>query len=60
MRVGKQITLGNPDPSNHLIEDIAAGSFGTVQTILDASPKYVLCVQLCVNFAIGPQAKTYQ
>ena len=61
IRVGKQITLSNADPSDHLIEDVAAGSFSAVpQTILDALPKYVLCVQICVHKATGPQMKPYQ
>ena len=60
IRVGKQITLSNADPSDHLIEDIAAGPFSAVpQTILDALPKYVLRVQICVHFATGQQMNTY-
>ena len=53
--------MSNADPSDHLIEDIATGSFSVVpQTILDALPKCVLCVQICVHFATGPQMNTYQ
>ena len=51
----KANNISNADPSDHLIEDIAAGSFSAVpQKILDALPKYLLCVQICVHFETGP------
>jgi hypothetical protein len=59
VRIARHITASHSEPSNHLIEDIAAGSLTVPQTIQDALPKCVICVQICACCFASTQPKTH-